>query len=127
MRMSNSSVAIAVFFGCALVAGPSAAAETLRVGGTGSAIGMLQQVGAEFTAATAIKVEVVTSLGSNGAIRALVDGMLDIAVPARPLKTDETAAGLRQVAVLRTAYVIATSHFNATGMKSADLAGIICS
>jgi phosphate transport system substrate-binding protein len=89
MRMSNSSVAIAVFFGCALVAGPSAAAETLRVGGTGSAIGMLQQVGAEFTAATGIKVEVVTSLGSNGAIRALADSMLDIAVPARPLKTDE--------------------------------------
>ena len=122
MRMSNSSVAI--FFGCALVAGPSAAAETLRVGGTGSAIGMLQQVGAEFTAATGIKVEVVTSLGSNGAIRALADGMLDIAVPARPLKTDETAAGLRQVAVLRTAYVIATSRFSAAGLKSTDLAKI---
>ena len=124
MRMSNSRLAIAVFFGCSLAAGPSAAQDTLRVGGTGSAIGMLQQVSAEFTAATGVKVEVVTSLGSNGAIRALVDGMLDIAVHARPLKTDETAAGLRQVAVLRTAYVIATSHFNATGMKSADLAGI---
>ncbi len=124
MRMSNSSVAIAVFFGCALVAGPSAAQDALRVGGTGSAIGMLRQVGAEFTAATGVEVEVVTSLGSNGAIRALPDGMLDIAVPARPLKTDETAAGLRQVAVLRTAYVIATSHFSATGLKSADLAKI---
>jgi phosphate transport system substrate-binding protein len=122
--MSNSSLAIAVFFGCTLVAGPSAAAETLRLGGTGSAIGMLRQVGDEFTAATGVKVEVVTSLGSNGAIRALVDGMLDIAVPARPLKTDETAAGLRQVAVLRTAYVIATSHFSTTGLKSADLAEI---
>jgi phosphate transport system substrate-binding protein len=120
--MSNSSVAIAVFFGCALVAGPSAAQDALRVGGTGSAIGMLRQVGAEFTAATGVEVEVVTSLGSNGAIRALADGMLDIAVPARPLKTDETAAGLRQVAVLRTAYVIATSHFSATGLKSPDLA-----
>ena len=69
MRMSNSSVAIAVFFGCALVAGPSAAQDALRVGGTGSAIGMLRQVGAEFTAATGVEVEVVTSLGSNGAIR----------------------------------------------------------
>src|SRR5450830_1081135 len=124
MRMSNSSVAIAVFFGCALVAGPSAAAETLRVGGTGSAIGMLQQVGAEFTAATGIKVEVVTSLGSNGAIRALADGVLDIAVPARPLKADESAAGLRQVAVLRTAYVFAASHPKPNGLQVADLSKI---
>ena len=124
MRISNSRLAIAVFFGCALAAGPSAAQDTLRIGGTGTAIGMLQQVGAEFTAATGGKLEVVTSLGSNGAIRALADGMLDIAVPARPLKTDETAAGLRQVAVLRTAYVIATSRFSAAGLKSTDLAKI---
>ena len=64
------------------------------------------------------------SLGSTGAIRALTDGLLDIAVPARPLKADESAAGLRQVAVLRTAYVMATSHSNPNGLKSADLAGI---
>jgi phosphate transport system substrate-binding protein len=95
-----------------------------RVGGTGSAIGMLQQVGAEFTAADGGKVEVVTSLGSTGAVRALADGLLDIAVPAQPLKSDESATGLRQVAVLRTAYVIATSHSNPNGLQSADLAGI---
>jgi phosphate transport system substrate-binding protein len=124
MRMSNSSVAIAVFFGCALAAGPSAAAETLRLGGTGSAIGMLRQVGDEFTAATGVEVEVVTSLGSTGAVRALADGLLDIAVPARPLKSDESAAGLRQVAVLRTAYAMATSHSNPNGLQSADLAKI---
>ena len=124
MRMANSSVAIAVFFGCALVAGPSAAQDTLRVGGTGSAVGMLQEVGAEFTAATGVKVEVVPSLGSNGAIRALADGWLDIAVPAQPLKPDEAAVGLRQVEVRRTAYVMATSHYKPNGLKSADLAGI---
>jgi phosphate transport system substrate-binding protein len=124
MRISNSRFAIAVFFGCALAAGPSAAQDTLRIGGTGSAVGMLQQVGTEFTAATGVKVEVVPSLGSNGAIRALADGWLDIAVPARPLKPDEAAAGLRQVEVLRTAYVMATSHYKPNGLKSADLAGI---
>lgn len=93
MRISKSRLAIVVFFGCALATGPSAAQDTLRVGGTGSAIGMLQQVGAEFTAATGIKIDVVHSLGSSGAIRAVVDGMLDIAVSARPLKADEAAAG----------------------------------
>ena len=125
MSTSFSKIAIVLLLVGALPVGNAAAAETLHIGGTGSAIGMLQQVGAEFTAATGVEVEVVTSLGSNGAIRALADGKLDLAVPARPLKTDETAAGLRQVAVLRTAYVIATSHFNATGLKSADLAKII--
>ena len=121
MRMANSSVAIAVFFGCALVAGPSAAQETLRIGGTGSAIGMLQQVGDEFTAATGGKVEIIASLGSTGAIRALADGVIDIAVSARPLKADEAAAGLSQVTVLRTAYVLATSHRSPYALNSADL------
>jgi phosphate transport system substrate-binding protein len=124
MRASFSKIAIVLLLVGALPLGNAATAETLHIGGTGSAIGMLRQVGAEFTAATGVEVEVATSLGSNGAIRALADGMLDIAVPARPLKSDESAAGLRQVAVLRAAYVIATSHSNPNGLKSADLAGI---
>jgi phosphate transport system substrate-binding protein len=127
MRIPLTKIAIVLLFAGALPAGNAAAAETLRVGGTGSAIGMLQQVGAEFTAATGVKVDVVTSLGSSGSIRALADGLLDIAVPARPLKSDETAAGLRQVAVLRTAYVMATSNSKANGLKSADLAKIFAS
>ena len=121
MRMSNSRLAIAVFYGCALAAAPSAAQDTLRIGGTGSAIGMLQQVGDEFTAATGGKVEIIASLGSTGAIRALADGVIDIAGAARPLKADEAAAGLSQGTVLRTAYVLATSHRSPYALNSADL------
>ncbi len=124
MAVSFSKIAIVLLLAGAMPVGGATAAETLRSGGTGTAIGMLRQVGAEFTAATGVKVDVVASLGSTGAIRALGDGLLDIGVPARPLTSDETAAGLRQVAVLRTAYVIATSHVDASGLKSADLAKI---
>src|SRR5450755_2664103 len=124
MRASFSKIAIVLLLAGSLQAGNAAAADTLRVGGTGTATGMLQQVGAEFIAATGVKVEVIASLGSTGAIRALSDGWLDIAVPARPLKPDEAAAGLRQVAAVRTAYVIATSNSSPNGLKSADLAGI---
>ena len=124
MPASFTRIAIVLLLVGAMSAGNAAAADTLRVGGTGTATGMLQQVGAEFTAATGVKVEVVPSLGSKGAIRALSDGWLDIAVPARPPKPDEVAAGLRQVAVLRTAYVMATSHSSPNGLKSVDLAGI---
>src|SRR6202142_1168391 len=124
MRTLFSCLAFAALLASPLLAGNAAAADTLRVGGTGSAIGMLQQVGAVFSAATGVTVEVVPSLGSTGAVGAISDGWLDIAIPARPLKPDEAAAGLRQVEVLRTAYVIATSHSNPNGLKSADLAGI---
>jgi phosphate transport system substrate-binding protein len=124
MPASFSKIAIVLLLAGAMPSGNATAADTLRVGGTGTATGMLQQVGAEFTAATGVKVEVVPSLGSTGAVGALSDGWLDIAIPARPLKPDEAAAGLRQVEVLRTAYVIATSHSNPNGLKSADLARI---
>lgn len=70
-------------------------------------------------------IEVVRSLGSSGAIRALADGRLDIAVSARPLKADEAAAGLRPVAVLRTAFVLATSHRYADDLKTSDLPKIL--
>lgn len=122
MRASFRNGAFAVLLAVPLMAGNAAA--TLRFGGTGSAIGMVQQVGAAFTAATGVKVEVIASLGSTGGLRAQADGVLDIAVVARPLKPDESAAGLRQAAVLRTAYALATSHSNPNRLKSADLAGI---
>jgi phosphate transport system substrate-binding protein len=124
MPASFSKIAIVLLLAGAVPTGNAAAADTLRLGGTGSAIGMLQQVGAEFAAMTGVKVEIVPSLGSSGAVLAIGDGWLDIAVPARPLKPNEAVGGLRQVAVLRTAYVIATSRSNPNGLKSADLAGI---
>jgi phosphate transport system substrate-binding protein len=113
-----------MIFAGLLLAGTDSAAATLRLGGTGSASEMLRQVGAEFTAASGVKIEVVPSLGSTGAIRALTDGLLDMAVPARPLEADEPAKGLRQVAVLRTAYVFATSHSKPNGLQVADLVRI---
>jgi phosphate transport system substrate-binding protein len=123
MRASVAKLAIVFLLAAALPA-RNVSAETLRVAGTGSAIGMLQHVGAEFTAATDVKLEVIPGLGSSGAINALTDGKIDIVVSGRPLKAEETAAGLTQLAVVTTAYVMATSHRNPNGLKSTDLAGI---
>ncbi len=107
-----------------LLMATAAHAQALRISGTGSALGLLQLVGAEFTNATETKIDIVPSLGSTGAIRALADGKLDLAVSARPLKPAEAAAGLAQVAVLRTAFVFATSHRMPNGLKSAELSRI---
>jgi phosphate transport system substrate-binding protein len=121
MRASHSARAIALCLAVSLLAATAASAQTLRLGGTGSALGLLQQVGAEFASASEIKIDVVSSLGSAGAIRALTDGVIDIAVSARPLKANEAAAGLSQVIMMRTAYVLATSHRNPNALNSADL------
>ncbi len=121
MRASNLKLTLAVLFSCPLLAINGAFAEPLRLGGTGTATEMLSQVGAQFTAASEVKVDVVHSLGSTGAIRALADGKLDIAVSARPLKADESAEDLRQVSILRTVFVLATSHREPKGLKAGDL------
>ena len=123
MHTSSSKFLFVAFFAGLLMAPNAASAATLRSGGTGTSVGMLKQVGGEFAAGTggAVKVEVVPSLGSSGALRALIDGKLDLAVSARPLKPEEASAGLRQVLVMRTPYVLATSHPQPQQLKAADL------
>jgi phosphate transport system substrate-binding protein len=122
MRTSFSILTALVLLAGLPAADAAAASKTLRMGGTGSSIGMLRQVGGEFAAAAGgVKVIVIPSLGSSGGIHALTDGKLDVAVSARPLKPAEAAKGVRQVLVLRTAYVLATSHRKPNGLKTADL------
>jgi phosphate transport system substrate-binding protein len=104
-----------------------ATAASLRVGGTGGAIDMMRHVGAAFTASRGVKVDIAMSLGSNGALRALADGVLDIAVTARALAPEEGPAGAVVVPIARTALLFATSHRSADGLKSADLAKIFAS
>ena len=61
MRYARHIFEIGTFgaFTFPLMAGSGTAAETLRMGGTGSASEMLRQVGAEFTVATGVKIDVV--------------------------------------------------------------------
>lgn len=122
MKPSYAILTALVFTAGLPTTNAAAAEQSLRMGGTGSSIGMLQQVGDEFAAAAGgVKVGVIPSLGSSGAIHALADRKLDIAVSARPLKPAESAEGLHQVLVLRTAYVLATSHHDLNELKSAGL------
>ncbi|MFN3656518.1 MAG: PstS family phosphate ABC transporter substrate-binding protein [Pseudolabrys sp.] len=114
-------MAVAIAIG-ALHSGNAAAAE-IRVGGTGTAAGMLQEVGARYAAESGVNVNVIPSLGSSGAIRALIDGRLDIAVSARPSRPDE-AASIIPLLALRTPFVLATSRPKPAGMTGADLAKI---
>jgi len=122
MRLPFAPIAIAALFAGALPV--SVTAAPLRLGGTGGAIGMLQQLGTAFTANSGIAVVVIPNLGSSGSIRALTEQKLDVVVSGRPLRPAEAAGGLTGAGALRTAYVMATSHPKPNGLKSAELADI---
>jgi len=102
--------------------GNSAAAETLRIGGTGAAAQMMRHIGAIFADRSEIKIEFIPGLGSSGGIRAVADGVLDIAISGRALKPDEATSGLTAIAAMRTPFVFATSHRNPGGLKASELA-----
>jgi phosphate transport system substrate-binding protein len=111
-----------VLAGALLFQSQFAAAETLRVGGTGAANEMIKSLGALFTAETGIMLKVIPGMGSSGGNSAVADGAIDLSISGRRLDPKEVAKGLTAVAELRTPYGMATSHPHPNGLKSAEIA-----
>ena len=103
---------------------PPAIAESLRVGGTGTATELLKVLGRAFTRHTGVDVEVVPSLGSTGAIRAVADGALGFAVSGRGLTRDEVDNGMSIAVTARTPFVFATSHPAPNALRSSQIAEV---
>ena len=103
---------------------PAHAAETLRIGGTGSALGGMQRLADAFKSQHPdIDVIVLPSLGSGGGIKALIAGKIELGISARPLNAEETAAGLVEREYARTPLVFATRLDTAAdGVTLAQLA-----
>jgi phosphate transport system substrate-binding protein len=118
-KISLCAVAFAV-----VLTATSASGDTLRAGGVGPSSAMLPVLFAAFDPNGKHKLEVIPALGSSGGLRAVADGMLDIAVAGRELKPHEKAQGLTQTIVIRTPFVLVTSRPNPAGLKSADVAGL---
>ena len=71
------------------------AQQPLRLAGTGGAVAAMTRLAEEAaTQDPSLVVRVLPSLGSTGAIKALADGALDLAVIARPLRDTERALGI---------------------------------
>jgi len=82
------------------------AGEVLTIGGSGSAVGSFKILGEAFEKShPGIKVNVLRSLGSSGALAALSKKAIDVAVIARALNPEETNAGLSVMAYGRTPFV----------------------
>jgi len=105
---------------------PLAHAESLRIGGTGAALGTMHLLAKAFTRKhQAATIEVLPSLGSGGGIRALAAGSIDLAVSSRDLKEAEQAQGLQTKAYGKTALVFATNSDNSVdGITSAELVAV---
>lgn len=100
-----------------------AAAESVRIGGTGAALGTMRlQADAFHATGTQTRVHVLQALGSGGAIKALVAGGLEIAVISRPPTTEEREHGLTVTEYAVTPFVFATWSGNPiNGVTVAEL------
>ncbi len=86
-------------------------AETLRLGGTGSAIGTMKALAKAYQAVDPdFELIVVSNLGSSGGIKALQSGATQLAVISRDLKPAEHALGLRGVVYGHTPFALVTTE-----------------
>jgi phosphate transport system substrate-binding protein len=102
-------------------------ADTVRISGVGLSAPLMQRLADVYrTKEPADTVQVIVPpLGSDGSVRALAAGELDLAVTGRPLKADETAAVGRAVELGRTPFGFATSDgVRAAGVSAGDVADI---
>ena len=117
-----SSILVRTLGAAALTVLPAAfAAAHVAVGGTGASLAYLEAASAQFSAETGIAVTVVPGLGSSGANRAVAQGALDVSISGRPLKDEETAAGLVGAPVFATAFGLFTSSDAAIDVASEDI------
>lgn len=110
-RARTGAIAAALLAAGLAFAAPSrGVAGPIRISGTGSSLGSMQVLGDAFTAARpAARIEVMPGLGSTGAIKAVIEGALDIGISARPLAPEEVRRGAIQAAYATTPFFFATA------------------
>jgi phosphate transport system substrate-binding protein len=91
-----------------LVAWSPARADVVRASGTGTALGTMRWLGSSFERANpGVRLQLLPSVGSSGALKAVAEGALDLGVSGRPLTASEQALGLVAIAYARTPFLFA--------------------
>lgn len=97
------------------------AAEALKLGGSGSCLGTMRLLAAQFQKTHPdVQITVVPSLGSGGGIHAVAAGVIDIGLSSRPLKESERNPRLTVSEYGRTPFVIVTATRNPTSSITLD-------
>lgn len=100
--------------------------QRVRIGGAGAAIGTLNgALAALAQRGVSETTRVVSHLGSSGSLRAVEQGVLDMALISRPLQVDERMRGLQAVEYGRTPFAVVTSMPGVTGLTRQQLAEMI--
>jgi phosphate transport system substrate-binding protein len=98
----------------------------VRATGTGTALGAMRRLAPAFEKANpGHRLQLLPSLGSSGALKALADGAIDMALSGRPIKPDEQALGLVAVPYARTPFAFVVGpRAGVTGITAAEAARI---
>ena len=112
-----------------LLIGPAVAraGETIRIGGTGSALGTMKLLGEAF-ARQHPEVDAVTilpSLGSPGGIKALDAGVVDVAVASRPLRDKERRPYQQVYEYGRSPFGLVTNKAGVDGLTARQVADML--
>lgn len=102
------------------------AAETIRIGGTGTGLGSMKLLGAEFEKMRSdVKVQIVPDLGGAGGVLALLQGAIDISVIGAALNNDQKVSGVTAVEYARTPFIfVAHKNVTKTGLTLNELENI---
>ena len=125
--LSTRRRAGAIVFALLFALGSAAkAAEEIKVGGTGAALGTVRLLAEKFSQSNpGIRITTVGNLGSAGGIKAVGSGAIALAVTSRPLNESERRRGVAQLEYARTPFVFAVSDKSAVGsITLIELAGI---
>lgn len=100
--------------------------KKLTISGTGSALGTIKLLAREFKKLSpGADIEVLPSVGSSGAIKAVLAGALDIGFTSRPLTGEEKGQGLIEQELGKTPFVFCAARgANIRNISLADLARI---
>lgn len=89
----------------------TACSAAITIGGTGNALGTMRWIVEAYQKANPeVKITVLPSIGSSGAIKAVPLGRIQIGLSARPLKEAELEKGIVAVEYARTPTVFAVSN-----------------
>jgi phosphate transport system substrate-binding protein len=101
------TILLTALAGQGVAAAPPASPTTLVVAGSGSNLGITRILAEAFSKEhPQITVEVPGSIGTRGAIKAVIEGAIPLGLISRPLKEEEKAKGLVARPYGRTAIVI---------------------
>ena len=124
--ISAITVFFLLFLAAALLPTSLLAQETIRIGGTGTGLGTMTLLASAFQKKhPEIKIRIMPSIGSSGAIQATAQGALDIGLNGRPLTEREAKLGLVVTEYAKTPFVFAVrKDVPVQGLTSKELVKI---